>query len=429
MAEQNGEPGDMVTCPTCGKIWPKGTRFCTLCGTWIQSGKVIDAATLPPPPPGGPGRTGIGSSPPGIAPVHAGLGTPQSGFDATPPGIGGPAQPGPGEEPPQGLGEGPPPPKKYAFKIEPPRQEHVPQGRMFIPEHAPKKKSGIKPTQIPIVIICLLVLAYVVVSVAFKPMHNYLLGLFFDKINRTESAIKHYQKVTTTYWSTSWAKPASKALARIGRHVFAAHLERQYYTSWTATSKITLTASDKPIELASTLAFKPGFFAEEITQGGRPVGKHLLNGTFFVQYLGSPRQGVSADAYAQQMQQLVGFRPDKLFAESGKQETLDAFFDKLELRFNGIEDDDLAGKVYVFSVTFSTDGNRRQQFGMLSSPFFDWCGAAHAQQIASVKCAIRVEDGFLARAEFMNSDGTTVVQQTFADFQTGLEIPDSRFAR
>jgi len=307
---------------------------------------------------------------------------------------------------------------------------------MFLPERGPKKKSGIKLSQIPIVIICLLVVAYAVISIAFKPLHNYLLGLFFEKISKTELAIKHYQKVTATYRTSSWAEPSSKAMSRIGRRLFGDHLDLQYYKSWTATSKILLTPSGRsgapsgqPIELASTIAFKPGFYIEEITRDNRRAGMRLLNSTGFAQYLGSSRQGVRAGAYAQQMEQLIGFGPDKLFDESAKEDALDAFFDKLEMRFMGTEDHDDTGEVYVFSVSFSGNGDRKRMLGMLSGPFFDWCSAVRTQEISEVKYAIRVEDGFLARADFMDPSGATVVLQIFSSFESGTDIPDSRFAR
>ncbi len=453
----NGESGDIVTCPTCQKIWPKDTKFCTQCGTWIHSGQVMESPTVPTAPVARPGQPVQGPSPPGIAPTRTGAsptaGAPGPGSaPPTAPGIG-PPPPGfaavqrsaldsGGIAPPPGqpgeAQEGEPPKKKYALKIEPPREERIPEGRVFIPQREPKKKQArIKLSQIPIIIICLLALAYAVTSIAFKPLHHYVLGQFFETIGKPNQALKRYQKVTTTYRGSSWADRSAKAMTRIGRKKFVEHLELQYYNNWTAESKITITpGGERPgmtadqIQLESIIAYKaPGLVVEEIMlDNGNAYGKKLINNALYGLKLGGRTQKfMSAAEYDQDMNSLLKFGPDTLFNESGKNKVLEAFFDDLELRLHDVQNDEELGRLYVYSLSIGGDTGRAGKFSMLAGPFVAWFGAPGVPATSEIRYHIRAEDGFLHRVEYMDASGVSAVVETFSEFEPGVDVSDSRF--
>ncbi len=452
MVDENSETGDIITCPTCKRIWPKGTKFCTQCGTWIESGEVVEPTPGEPPsaagptqpsvgpsPPGiGPGQPSVGPSPPGIGPTQPSVGPSPPGISPTQPSVGpsppgtGPTQPGATPEqvptapvaPAEGAQEGEPPKKKYALKIEPHREEHLPEGPVFLPKRETKKKKAITPGQVVLIVLCVLAIAYAVISMAFKPLHGYLLGMFFETIGKSETAVEHYKKAAGG--DSAWAESAAKAMTRIGKRVFAKHLELQYYNNWTANSKISLSAAGRQIEFASTIAYKaPGFVVEDITRDGRPAGKRLINNTLFAQRFGGLRQQITADQYARWMSNLVELNPDKLFKESGKADVLKAFFDDLQMQLKRVNKNDET--VYVFSSALDGDRKRAEKFSILSGPFFPWSSAATRTEIAKITYSIRAEDGFLVKTEYADSRGTRVVVQTFSDFEPGADIDDARF--
>jgi len=424
MAEENGEVGDIVTCPTCQKIWPRSTKFCTQCGTWIESGQVLDESSKPTPPTGPrPGSPGIGSAPPGITPIRP------SGVPAQPAA----SQTGghmPPVVPPALPQEGAPPKKKYSFKVEPRREEHLPQGPAFIPVREEKKKARSKPGQVLLIIVCILAIGFAVLNLAFKPLKGYLFGMVLEQIGKTEAAIKQYQTVTFRHGGT-WADKSRTAMTRIGRDLFTKHIELQHYENWTADSEISISQINQRgraggrVTLKSTIACRDdGFVVEDITlQNGQLYGKRLRTSSVFGQRLDGAWFGLKAD----QMNALVGFGPDALFEHSGKQKLIDMLFDDLGMRLQRIDQHDEDETLYEFLLRFDDDQEKLKKFKMLTGPFVSWSDAPKLTQTKEVGYSIRAKDGFLTEIQYRDTNGATIVVQTFSNFTPGADIPDSRF--
>jgi len=445
MPEENSEAGDIVTCPTCGKIWPKDTKFCTQCGTWIRSGKVMETAADEAAPGAGPSQPSIGSSPPGIGPKQPavgpsppGIGPKQPAVGPSPPGIG-PVEPRPSEGPiptaPVAQPAGPqgeePPKKKYTLKIEPRREEHLPQSPAFVPQRTPRKKqAAVKPRQVVVVILCLLAIAYAVISLAFKPLKGYINGSFFHLIKQEGAAVRSHQAVTKRYAASPWAERSASALKRIGKGVLGRHLELQYYSNWTANSTIVRTSGGRETTFASSIAYKaPGFVVEDITLNGRLSGKRLRNDTVFIQQVGRSRIQLDASSYARTMRDQVGFGPDDLFAKAGKTKVLDVLVDDLDLRLDELIKDEDEGQVYVFSLALAGDQSRARKLAVLSGPFFAWMDVLSLLEVSKITYHIRAKDGFLLKREYADPSGTLAIVQTYNDFEPGADISSSRFQR
>jgi hypothetical protein len=436
MVEENGVTGDIVICPTCQKIWPHDTKFCTQCGTWIQSGKVMD------PTGGGPGPSKIGPSPPGIGPRPGkvgpsppGIGPQQPPIGPAPPGIGrqqppiGPAPSGIGPQPGmtpgqptgapgaafEGAPEAEPAAKKYAFRVEPHREEHVPSGPVFIPKRETRRKSAFGARQVVIVIVCVLAIGYAVISMAFKPLHGFLLGKAFETIGKPEAAIKQYQKAAHT--DTPWAAQAEKAMTKLSKKVFARHIELQYDSSWTAKSRIMIVVSNRPqpYTFESTIDYTaPGRVTEQITGSGVNTTR-IIDGEKYVYSFGRARISMNHDQYAQVMNRLVGFGPDTLFEASGKQKVLDAFFDTLETKLEST-----AGSgdetYYQFAIPIDGDAERAQKVSMLAGPFFPLAAIVQGG-VGKIVLRVRANDGFLEQIEYYDTAGGLPVTQSFESFE------------
>jgi hypothetical protein len=447
MPEENEGSGDIVVCPTCQKIWPKGTKFCTQCGTWIESGEVMEPGPRPTPggqptvgpsPPGiGPKRPAVGPAPPGIGPAQPTPTPPSGGFGqrrlgSAPPSAGftlpgaGPQAGGPGSTPPGGAagpGDVPvapvaapedipaeePAKKKYSFRVEPQRQEHIPTSATFVPKREEKKKKKSPVLQTLIVIVCLLAIAFAVISMAFKPLYHCILGTASDLIGKEDSAVKFYERA-----SSKGSTYAKNALTKLGKKAFAKHLELQYYKDWSAESTITLKRANTETVYQSTISYTaPGKVTETITQNGSPKADHNINENGYSQRIGSTVQ-LSAEQYAAQMQSSIGMSPTSLFSKDGKDDVTKVLFDDLGMRLLTIQDQG-DGKAYVFEVDLEGNPDRVRQLGMLQGPFVPWASVATWTQIGRVQYNIRVSDGFLLDASYYATDGQLAVQQTFTN--------------
>ena len=428
MPEEKGDTGDIVVCPTCQKIWPKETKFCTQCGTWIQSGKVLEHPAGQSSPAASPSRPSIGSSPPGIAPVRPSIGPSPPGIAPTaPPAAEGPA-PTTTPDQPEAPQEGEPPKKKYAFKIEPPREERIPQGPAFIPVRTPKKKARTKPSHVILIVICLLAIAYGVISIVSKPLKGYIHASFFQLIRKEAAAVKAYKGVENRAPGSPWAKRATNALNRITKRVLGKHLDLQYYKNWTATSTIVLNTSGQETQLSSTIAYKaPGFVSETVTRQGSPHGRRLINETAYLQSIGYSRAVLRVERYAQAMEERIGFGPNTLFKESGKDKVINVFLDELQLRLKEVAKDENGGIAYVFSIPLSDETERLRKLAVFSGPFIAWANALSVSEVSEAKYFIRPKDGFLLKIEYLKPDGSTFVVQTFADFKADADVSDSTF--
>ncbi len=449
MAEGNNEAGDIVLCPSCQKIWPKGTKFCTQCGTWIETGEVMEPKGGQPAPtasqPGdvpsqGPSPPGIrptgvpsqGPSPPGISPTLPGAG-------ASPPG-GVPTQgpTPPGATPPQGLppgygpggatrsagdatvepgvapqGEGG---RKYKFKTELAREERLPTSPVFVPKREAKKRAGTKPGQVVLVIIALLAITYAVISLAFKPLHRFLVGTLFQTIGKSELAIKYYEKGAVG--DSTWADKSQQAMNKIGEKIFARHIELQYGSSWMANSTISITPpTGKHGEFESKIKYEaPGTAQEQIT--GAATGGRILNGQRYAFSLAGARLTLTFEQYAGLMRGLVGFGPDTLFDASGKDKVVEAFFDKLEIELSSVSGSGDEA-VYEFVIRINGDSADDDELQALSGPFFPWSAVLrmYGKGVGRVDLDIRAKDGFLERLEYRDESDTAVVIQEFKDFE------------
>ena len=321
------------------------------------------------------------------------------------------------------------------LKREPPREEYVPSGPLFLPKRETKKKT-IKLGRVLIIVLCLLGVAYALISLAFDPLDNYLLGKLCEAIGKDSTAIKHYQRVAAA--DCPWAAGAAHGMTRLGKRVFAKHLELHYYRNWTAKSTIAFMPADRSgqptslLPLESQIAYKaPGMVAEQITQNGKQTGQHIVNEAHaFLSLSRHWSRSQSAAEYSASMQQVLGFGPDKLFDESGREDVIEAFFEDLGLRFEGVWDDEKGVTICEFAI--KVEGNREliRKLELLSGPFYPWITLSTARMIPKVTKVtynIRAKDGFLDALHLTYADNTLLVGQFLSDFQSDVKIPLERF--
>jgi hypothetical protein len=466
MPEEDDAAGDLITCPTCMKIWPKGTKFCTQCGTWIETGQVLEPKAPPSTQPPKPAQPPIGFGPPGIGPAGTGQGaTPSqpsrfrpSTVPSAPPsgaqpqmgsgiGAGGPEPPPPGgipgQPPPAHLAgapgmagaEGAPgaeaPKKKYSLMIEPPREERVPGGPMFIPKREERKKKGVGIRQVIIVIICLLAIAYAVISMAFKPLHGFLMGKAFELVGKPELAIKYYRKAANS--DGMWAEPATKAMTRIARGVFKRHLETQFYGNWTAKTKITIQGRTGPAQLESEIAYKaPGFVSEKlrIAGSGDFRWRRLLNDQMYGLAFGStPAERLTAAEYGNRVEQLTGLSTSALFDKANANKVIGVLFDDLGMKLEHVigEGDN---KRYQFAIDVAGNEERLRKFEAIMTPLFpwgEWRLRSGLRDITRIQLVMLEKQGIIEQVVYFDANGGVVADQSFEDFQAGASIDDSTF--
>jgi hypothetical protein len=448
MAEDNNEPGDIVLCPSCQKIWPKGTKFCTQCGTWIDTGQVMEPRKSEQPEPPGPRPSAPpsqGASPPGIRPSGVpAQGPSPPGITPTPPAMGvGPAGgvlsqgPSPPETPPsepaqpsgdagRSAGDARVEPtatptgaeKKYKFKTEPVREERLPSSPAFVPKREPKKHKGSTARQVIVVIIALLLIAYATISLAFKPLHRFLVGTFFETIGWSRTAVKFFEKGAKD--DSSWAEKSQRAMNKIGKEVFIRHIELQYASSWTASSTIRIRPPAGEVgEFESEIEYKaPGDVRELITGAAR--GGRMLNDTRYVYELAGARLSAGFEQYADVMRDRVGFGPDTLFEASGKDEVIEVFFDELETELSSVSGSG-DETIYEFIIRIDGDSKLDEKLQLLSGPFFPWSVVIgrYDKEVERVELDIRAKDGFLSRIGYYTESGTVSISQEFEDFEPG----------
>jgi len=459
MAEGNSEAGDIVLCPSCQKIWPKGTKFCTQCGTWIETGEVMEpkrsqsgagavpAQGLSPPGIGPSGVPSQGPSPPGIAPTPTtsvpGQGPSPPGISPTPPGgvpSQGPTPPGvmPTQGPPPGYGPGEatrsagdamiepgvPPQgeggRKYRFKAEPAREERLPTSPVFVPKRERKKSRGAKPGQVVLVIIALLAIAYAVISLAFKPLHRFMVGTLCQALGKSELAIKYYERAAGG--DSTWAEKSQQAMNKIGRKVLARHIELQYTSSWTASSTISIVPPrGKSGHFESKIVYEaPGKAREQIT--GDAAGGRILTSQRYALSLAGVNLSLSFEQYAGAMRKVLGFGPDALFEASGTDKVLDAFFDTLGTKLMSVSGSGDEA-FYTFVISIDGDSTHDEELQLLSGPLFPWSAIVqrYSKGVSKVYLDIQAKDGFLKRIEYNDESGTPIVIQKFEDFKPGVE--------
>ena len=462
MPEEYGEVGDLVTCPSCGKIWPKGTKFCTLCGTWIETGQVLEP-TRPIAQAPKPSQPDIGSGPPGIGPTEPlpgdvppqsprfRLGTvpspPPGGFlpqfglgpDAVAPGAPPGGMPGqPPAAPVAGAGavpEAEQPKKKYTLVLEPRKEGHVPQGPMFIPkrEERRRKKAGIK--QVLIVLICLLAIGYAVISMAFKPLHGFLMGKAFELIGKPEQAMKYYAKAAGS--DTMWAEQATKAMTQLAKDVVGKHLDLQFYATWTAKTKIaiTLPTGNEPIPvplgLVSSIWYRaPGFVSEAITHNGAAAGRRLLTDQVYQFQFGRWLGGApSASTYSSAVKQEIGLTTSELFDKANRKKVLDVLFNDVGLEFQEALGQG-ENRLYQFALDVKDKEDRLRKLNAVMAPFLplgQWRLSINRRDIVRVELVFLWKNGQLAEIRYLNDQGLRVAEQVFEDFQADASIDDSVF--
>jgi len=321
------------------------------------------------------------------------------------------------------------------LKREPPREEYVPSGPLFLPER-PTKKRTIKLGRVLIVVLCLLGGAYALIGLAFDPLDNYLLGRLCEVIGKDSTAIKHYHKVTDA--SDLWAERAAGAMTRLGKRVFGKHLELHHYRNWTAKSTIVFMPADRSgrptslLLLESQIAYKaPGMVAEQITENGKQIGQHLVNEAHvFLSLSRYWSRSQSAAEYSASIQQVLGFGPDKLFDESGKEDVIEAFFEDVGLRLDGVWDNEEGVTICQFVIEVQGDKKLMRKLEFLSGPFYPWTALGAARmipEVAKVSYNIRAKDGFLEGLHLTYADNTILVGQFLSDFRSDVEIPPERF--
>ncbi|MBN1916548.1 MAG: hypothetical protein JW889_01460 [Verrucomicrobia bacterium] len=343
-----------------------------------------------------------------------------------------PGQPPP---PPQGMA-GPPeaeaPKKKYSFLTESRREEHVPQGPMFIPKREEKKKKRVGIRQIIIVVICMLAIAYAVISMAFKPLHGYLMGTVFEFAGKPEQAMKYYRKAAGS--DGMWSEKASAAMTRIGKGVVKRHVETQFGGNWTAKTKITIQGRTTPIQLKSDLAYRaPGFIAERIrrTEPDAPAGQRLLNDQLYgVQFgTGFSEGPISIEAFSERIEQRAGLKMSELFDKANTDRVVQVLFDDLGMKLDEVIGEG-PNKTYQFSIDVTDDVDRLRKLEAVMTPFFpwgEWRLRSRQRDIVRVELNFLEKEGLLEEVCYYDANGGIVAQQVFEDLNPGATVDDSLF--